>query len=146
MPHSQEFLNDRLNNISDSDFSDALSTTWEQQVDVSLAAAIENIYALLLAGAKLQRRLGDRRHTRTGGMNEINRELNPQKFKRAGGRRAGLPQALPAEGPLDLRDGDGAVDDVPPPLHLVRDRGGRRRAKHGECVRARSRARRWEIV
>ena len=45
MPHSQEFLNDRLNNIPDSDLSDALSTTWEQQVDVSLAAAIENIYA-----------------------------------------------------------------------------------------------------
>ena len=34
--------------------------------------AIENICALLLVGAKLVRRLGDRRHTRTGGINEIN--------------------------------------------------------------------------
>ena len=46
MPYSQEFLDRQLNSIPDSDLDDALSTTWEQQVDVSLAAAIDNIYAM----------------------------------------------------------------------------------------------------
>ena len=49
MPYSQDFLDGQLKRIPDSDWDDALSTTWEQQVDAPLAAGLKSIYDNSLA-------------------------------------------------------------------------------------------------